>query len=310
MSIKLYNGDCLEIMKDIPDGSVDCVICDLPYGSLKQVSADGWKQNNSDVSWDKMIDLDLLFYQYSRILRHNGCLVLFHKEPLTTALKVHRHKDMQLAHTYVWKKDNFSNPYISNVAPLSICENVDVLYKKYESTCSTAYDDYRMKILKLIGLSKKEIIHDCGQGVDHFFRNRTKQFISQESYNKLIDCYGIDKFNEFIPWCELDKIICKCSRTFNIPSGYKYVTDFLNFPKDTNNIHPTQKPIALITHLVQIYSNYGDTILDNCMGSGTTGVACVRTNRSFIGIELNENYFNLAKERIEKEESKMRKILF
>ena len=117
---QLYLGDCLEEMNKISDSSIDCVICDLPYGSLKQVTADGWKNKDTSISWDSIIDTDRLFCQYDRVLRHNGSLILFHKEPLTTELRVHKHDNIQLAHTYVWKKDNFSNPYVCNVSPLSV----------------------------------------------------------------------------------------------------------------------------------------------------------------------------------------------
>ena len=134
-----------------------------------------------------------------------------------------------------------------------VCEYIDVYYKKYEQNCDTEYDKYRKRILCAIGKNKKDIISRCGQGVDHFFRDRTKQFISESSYNSLISEFEIDKFDFFLPWSNLKSMIEKFSRTFNIPSGVKYVTDFLDFPKDRDCVHPTQKPLALIVYLMKIY---------------------------------------------------------
>ncbi len=306
----LFNGDCLNVMKNIPDSSVDCILCDLPYGSLASVVSDGWKNKDVDVSWDNLIDIDKLFYQYARVLRHNGALILFHKEPLTSELRIHRHKDIQLAHTYVWNKGTFSNPYVCHSAPLSVCENIDVYYKKYQSNVETEYDLYRNYILSSIADSKKVIIEKCGQGVDHFFRKRTKQFISEESYQKLIDVYSIDRLDKFLIWDELKRIILKCSRTFNIPDGEKYVLDLLSYPKDTNCIHPTQKPLNLLRYLIKIYSNENDTVLDNCIGSGSTGIASLIERRNFIGIELDKTYYSLAKNWIEKESRDIESRLF
>jgi site-specific DNA-methyltransferase (adenine-specific) len=296
--ITLWQGDCLELMKDIPDHSVDCIICDLPYGSLKSIIADGWKSNGTSVSWDKLIDLDELFLEYNRILRQNGAIILFNKEPLTTAIRNISCQDIEHSFTYVWKKSNFANPYLSKSAPLSICEFVDVYYKKY-SNGSEPYDLYRFSILNQIGESKKSIIDACGESVDHFFRQRTKQFISEVGYSKLINVYHIDQFDNFIPFEKLEIMMRSSMRTFNIPIGFKYITDFIDIPKDSKSVHPTQKPVSLIEFFISVYSNSCDTVLDPTMGSGTTGVACKNLKRNFIGIELDKDYFEIAKNRID-----------
>ena len=296
--IKLYNGDCLEIMKDIPDNSIDLVLCDLPYGSLKTIISDGWKNNDTNISWDNILPINDLFQMYNRIVRQNGAVLLFNKEPLTTELRTNSCDDIEYAYTYIWKKNNFANPYIAKKSIVSVCENIDVYYKKY-SNGNTAYDDYRFSILKQLNVSRQDIINMCGQSVDHFFRNRTKQFITEDGYSSLIQKYHIDKLDGFISYTDLSVLKNDCQRVFNLPNNSNYVSDFLEFPKDSKNFHPTQKPVKLLEYLIKIHTNENNTVLDNCMGSGSTGVACVLTNRNFIGIELDKNYFKIAEQRIE-----------
>ena len=195
------------------------------------------------------------------------------------------------------KKNNFANPYIAKTSPLSLCEFIDVYYKKYSNGCEE-YDTYRFELLKQLNVNRADIIKTCGQSVDHFFRKRTKQFITEQGYNSLIQNYHINTLPCYIPYTELVKLKEQSQKTFNLPSGCSYVTDILEFPKDAKNVHPTQKPVKLLEYLVQIYTNENDTVLDNCMGSGSTGVACVLTNRNFIGIEKDEKYFKIAEQRI------------
>ena len=296
-NVQLYHGDCLDVMRQIPDKSIDMILCDLPYGSLKSRIADGWKQNDTNIAWDNIIPVDDLFSEYNRIIRQNGAILLFNKEPLTSQLRRNSCDDIEYAYTYVWKKNNFANPYIAKTSPLSLCEFIDVYYKKYSNGCEE-YDTYRFELLKQLNVNRADIIKTCGQSIDHFFRKRTKQFITEQGYNSLIQNYHINTLPCYIPYTELVKLKEQSQRTFNLPSGCSYVTDILEFPKDAKNVHPTQKPVKLLEYLVQIYTNENDTVLDNCMGSGSTGVACVMSNRDFIGIELDEKYFEIAKHRI------------
>lgn len=301
---QLYQGDCLEVMKQIPDRSIDMILCDLPYGTLKNVTSDGWKNKYTDISWDIPLDTNQLFEQYNRILRQNGAILLFSKSPLTEELRTFHHPNIIYHYSYIWKKNNFANPYLSKKVPLSFCENIDVFFKEY-SDGNEEYDNYRTQVKEWIKVDKKEIIKKCGQSVDHFLRNRTKQFITQEGYQTLIDVYRIDLMPGFLSYEKLKQIKTKSQKIFNLPTGTSYVPDFLEYPKDSNNLHPTQKPIALLEYLIKIYTNENMTVLDNCMGSGSTGEACLRTNRNFIGIEKEEKYFNIAKERLEKVEEKI-----
>lgn len=238
MRIDLRQGDCLEIMKDIPDKSIDLILCDLPYGTTRN-------------KWDSIIPLDKLWDQYERIIKDTGAIVLFSQMPFTAELT---HSNLKLfKYEWIWEKDNGTGFLNAKKMPLKIHENILVFYKKlptYNPQMRTGFKPYK-----------------CKQG-----RHSTNYGAYEQGY--------ITESN-----------------------GERYPIDIIEFKKDSG-LHPTQKPVALLEYLIKTYTNENDLVLDNCMGSGSTGVACINTNRNFIGIELDENYFNIAKERIEKERSK------
>lgn len=296
--IELWQGDCLELMKDIPDGSVDMILCDLPYGNMKGAKLDGWDSVTTD--WDTVIDSHLLFGQYERILRENGVAILFSQEPYTSAMRTHKQYNLEFSYPLFWKKDHFANALIAKKAPVSYIEDMSVFHKKYDRQGVNELREYFRVLFKWIGATKKNLIETMGQRVDHAFRFDSMQFklCTEETYSDLISTFGIDKFESFKTFDELLDLNYKYSRTFNL-EGNKYKPNLLEFKKDYEGLHPTQKPVALFEYLIKTYTNEGETVLDNCMGSGTTGVACKNLNRKFIGIELDETYFNLAKERIE-----------
>lgn len=289
--ITLYHGDCLVEMNKIVDKSVDMILCDLPYGTLN-FKQDGWVNNNSDISWDNEIDIDKLFLHYKRIIKQNGAIILFCKEPLTSKLVLN--DLLEYSHKYIWIKNNCANPKLKNKSNCSYTEEIVVLYDKYNK--GSEYDLYRNDLLKYINKSRKEIIDMCGNSVDHIFRNKTKQFVSEYGYNQLIKKFHINEWENFIPYNKLCDMIPR--RTFN--NNNEIISDLLYFNKDKDNVHPTQKPHKLLEFLINLYSNENEIILDNCMGSGSCGVACVNTNRNFIGIEKDEKYFEIAKDRINK----------
>lgn len=230
--IDLRQGDCLELMRDIPDKSIDMILCDLPYGTTA-------------CKWDIVIPFDKLWQQYNRIIKDNGAIVLFGKQPFTSKLIISNIKDFKYA--LVWTKDNHDNPLMAKKRFLNITEDICVFYKKQ---C-----EYNPQgIIEINKMTKQ------GRG----------ESLSQKNKRK----------NEYL-------------QTYT-----NYPKNILKFKRDLPNIHPTQKPVALLEYLIKTYTNEGETVLDNCMGSGSTGVACVNTNRNFIGIELDEKYFNIAKERI------------
>ena len=231
-SITLYHGDCLEILEDIPDKSIDMILCDLPYGTTKN-------------KWDSVIPLEELWTQYNRIIKDDGAIALFSQMPFTANLVNSNIK--MFRYEWIWEKDNGTGFLNSKKMPLKIHENIEIFYKKtpvYNPQMRTGFKPY-------------------------------KTFSGRKTTN-----YG-----------DFDRVETK-------NNGERYPIDIIKFKRDSG-LHPTQKPVALLEYLIKTYTNEGDTVLDNCMGSGSTGVACVHTNRKFIGIELEDKYFNIAVKRIE-----------
>ena len=238
---KLYNGDCIEIMKGIPDRSIDLILCDLPYGTTK-------------CGWDIIISFDDLWKQYKRIIKDNGAIVLFGQEPFSSLLRT-SNLDMYRYDIY-WEKERLTNIMQVKKRVGKTIETISVFYKNQPT--------YNPQMIKYDGKPRSNKVKNGKLG-------------------KLVDDNNDKSVREYVD------------------TGYRYPTQVWKFKRDTltSNIHPTQKPVALLEELIKTFSNKGDTVLDNCMGSGSTGVACINTNRNFIGIELDENYFRIAKERIQ-----------
>lgn len=240
--IKLLQGDCLELMKYLPDKSVDMILCDLPY----EVTS----QNN----WDKKLSLDQLWLQYSRIAKETTPIILFAQGRFTAELIMSNLQDFK--YTLVWDKVLPSGFLNANKQPMRAHEDLVVFYSK-----QCTYNPQKIKGDKC---------HTRGRSV-----GKDSTGTNYGNYT-FIDTYTDEKFP----------------------------TSILSFSKPkassaTNTLHPTQKPVELLEYLLRTYTNEGDTVLDNCMGSGSTGVAAVNTNRNFIGMELDEGYFKIASERIE-----------
>ena len=234
---KLLQGDCLKLMKNIPDKSVDMVLCDLPFGTTMN-------------KWDSVIDFDELWTAYKRIIKNNGAIVLF-GQGLFTAELACSNKEM-FRYRLVWEKTKAGGFLNARRMPLQAHEDISVFYKKLPT--------YNPQM-------------ETG-----------KPYVKRAVTNGDGGCYG--KFD-------------RVGQT-NINNGTRFPRSVLRFSNDNHNsIHKTQKPVQLLEYLIRTYTNEGETVLDNCMGSGSTGVACVNTNLDFIGIELDKNYFEIAKERIE-----------
>ena len=236
--IDLKCGDCLELMKDIPDKSVDMILCDLPY-SLK-------KRKTTWNDWDCEIDLNRLWEQYNRIIKNNGTILLFGTDLFSAGLILSNYKNYK--YKWIWQKESGTGFLNAKRMPLRNFEEILVFYK------------------------------------------------NQPTYNPQMtigQAYTTTKGSKSSNYCSTDKIVT------TINNGERYPLTIINFKRD-KGLHPTQKPVELLEYLIKTYTNEGDTVLDNCMGSGSTGVACINTNRNFIGFELDNNYFNMAKKRIEK----------
>ena len=227
--MQLMNGDCLELMKGIPDGSVDMVLCDLPYGATQN-------------KWDSVLPLDQLWHEYKRICK--GAIVLTAAQPFSSALVLSNID--QFKYEWIWVKSKITGVLNAKKMPVRKHEQVLVFASK-------------PAIYNAQGLLRKGTI--------------TKQGGNSDNYGER--------------------------------SSADYVQEWTNWPRDVleissegKTVHPTQKPVALMEYLIRTYTHEGMTVLDNCFGSGTTGVACVNTGRKFIGIEMDAGYFEIAQKRI------------
>ena len=240
----LMCGDCMKLMNLIPDGSVDLVLCDLPYG----VTA---------CAWDAVIPLVPLWAEYGRIIRNDGAIVLTASQPFTTMLAASRIDWFR--YSWVWDKKFASNFVQVKRGPLRTHEDVLVF-------CPS------------------------GKSPRYF-----PQMVKRDSPIKK----GGNKQSEAIPIRRTDASIAfgASGKTYDEKHPIS-ILQFSNRGSGDRGVHPTQKPVALMEYLIRTYTNEGDTVLDNCMGSGTTGVACMNTNRKFIGIELDPTYFAIAEKRI------------
>ena len=240
---KLYRGECIEIMSTLPDGCVDMVFADLPYGSTQN-------------SWDSLIPFDKLWEAYTRVVKEDGAIVLTAQPPFDKVLACSNLKDFR--YEWIWEKNKATGHLNAKKMPMKAHENVLVFYRKLPT-----YNP------------QKTVGHKPMNAV--LPRDNIPEPDKKRNYNH------VDK------------------RLGNVGGGTdRYPRDVLFFPVINNDdplkFHPTQKPVSLIEYFIKTYSNPGDTILDNCMGSGSTCIACINTEREYIGIEFEEEYYKLAQE--------------
>lgn len=233
---QLILGDCIEQMTQIPSGSIDMILCDLPYGTTA-------------CKWDVVIPLDQLWQQYWRVIKKNGAVLLFGTEPFSSFLRMNQIKSYK--YDWTWVKNLSTNFLHAKRMPLRKSEIISVFYKK-----QCTYNP-----VKSLGHKPTQSAKGSSDGVLYFGKNNR-----------------------------------------NYPGGdtSRFPTNILDFKVDDPKIrsHPTQKPVLLLEYLINTYTNEGEVVPDNCMGSGSTGVACINTRRMFIGIEKDEKYFSIAKDRI------------
>lgn len=237
----LYKGDCLVEMQQLQDKSVDCILCDLPYGT-------------TSCKWDKRIPFDMLWEQYNRVLKDTGTIILFSSGLFTVDL-IMSNRSM-FKYKLIWKKNVPTGMASAKYRPMKYYEEI-CIFQKSKGTYNPI-----MKQREGVGKACYNYDHYCGSN-NHIGVNKVKK-----RYNP-----------DFVQ-----------------PSD---VLEFKVVPNRKGKLHPTEKPIDLLEYLIKTYTNVGDTVLDNCMGSGSTGVACLQTNRIFIGIEKEEKFFEIAKTRIE-----------
>lgn len=235
----LYLGDCRELMKDIEDKSIDCIICDLPYGTTK-------------CSWDIIIPFEDLWREWNRICKPTAAIIVFGQEPFSSLLRTSNIQDYR--YDIYWEKERLTN---INQVKRRVGKTVETISVFYKKQCT-----YNPQMIKYDGKPRTNKVKNGKLGK-----------LTDENEKKVFEYHD---------------------------NGLRYPTQVWKFQRDclTSNLHPTQKHLALLEELVKTFSNEGDLILDNCMGSGTTGVACKNLGRRFIGIEKKEEYYNIAKERI------------
>ena len=240
---ELHKGDCLELMKDIPDASVDFICCDLPYGT-------------TNIKWDTPLDLDIMWKEYERIIKPKGMICLFGSQPFTSKLICS--KIEWFKYELVWNKNKCGSPGLAKYRPMKVHENILLFAKKSGGIYNPLMEEgepYHRKSKNPEGY--------VGRKNDHG--------------------YGFKAKKEFTN------------------TGTRYPKSILNISRDFSaqqQIHPTQKPVPLMEWLIETYSNKGDVVLDNCMGSGSTGVAAINLGRKFIGMELEEEYFEMSEKRL------------
>ncbi len=318
MTIQLLQGDCLIESEKIETGTVDLILTDLPFGIVKmKENAGNYKVLNTAENWDKAIEPIKIFDIANRILRKNGKLILFSQEPYTTKLISEAMPNVPFSYRMIWEKDNFANALLSKKAPVSYFEDI-LVFSKME--CYEAKHPLRNAMKKYVQKYGKDFIIDLflkeGRYTSELsarvhasykfgFNNGMRfDLMNENMYDYLSDFIEFEETFEELKQIDNEYKI-KYGSTFNLWEGKKYKSNILKYKKDYDGYHPTQKPILLLEDLIKTFSNEGNLVVDLTCGSGSTGVACVNTNRNFIGIEKDEKYFEIAKERIA--EAEMRK---
>ncbi len=305
---RLFFGDCLIESDKIESGSVDLILTDLPYGTIKGMGGDMEKYKHlSNAEWDNVINTDKIMQIANRILRKNGKMVLFANQPFTTELISKQIANLPHSYNMYWDKMHFANCLVANKAPVSYMEDILVFSKTHDFEGIHPLRPYFKMVMDYIGLNLKQINTKLGhRRAEHTFYIDSTQYglCTEKTYKELIEVFGIDKMNGFKNFAEL-KVIDKqfkneFASTFNLWEGNKYKSNILKYKKDYNGYHPTQKPILLLEDLIKTFSNEGNLVVDLTAGSFSTAIACINTKRKFIGIEKDENYFNIGKERIKK----------
>ncbi len=236
---ELWHGDCLELMRELPDASVDMVLCDLPYGTTA-------------CKWDAVIPFDALWAEYRRVTKPNAAIVLTASQPFTTALAASNIGEFK--YQWVWQKERPSNPQLAKLQPLKVHEDILVFSKGRAA--------YNPQGLVEIPESERKVHKPEANSLGH------------------------------------------CKRKPYVQTHTGYPKSILSFGSERGH-HPTQKPVALMEYLIRTYTNQGEVVMDNCMGSGTTGVACAKLGRQFIGIEREREYFDIARERIARSQDQL-----
>ncbi len=307
----ILQGDCLIKHTEIKSGSVDLILTDLPFGNMKNTGLEvtqNKKERKHD--WDFAIEPKKVFEIANRILRKNGKLILFAQEPYTNELIKNENPNLPFCYRAIWEKDNFAVSLGVNRNMVSYFEDILIFNQRFDDALTNPI----RPLLKQLQDDKNIYFNDIqiaelylNSGIagniasaktiaKHKLDWNYKQIepINKRHYDLLSTVYDFRiSFNELNAMNERHT-----NSTFNLWEGNKYKSNILKYKKDYNGYHPTQKPVLLLEDLIKTFSNEGNLVVDLTMGSGSTGVACNNTNRSFIGIEKDEAYFKIAEQRI------------
>jgi DNA modification methylase len=264
-----YKGDCLQLMKDIASGSIDMILCDLPYGTTQ-------------CKWDTIIPFEELWEQYNRIIKPNGAIVLTAQKPFSAALLMSNVKNYR--HSFIWEKTKCANFLSAKACPLRYTEEVLIF-------CKVGFNrPWNIKPETLTGTYNPQMTDGSG---------KAKKTNQKKSKN----------LKSIRPSPSGEKYILKADP--KIDGILKYPKDIIKFSSpQRNRLHPTQKPVALLEYLIKTYSNEGELILDNCAGSGSTGVACQNLKRKYILMEKEEKYYDIIIKRLAENQKKLNEQLF
>jgi site-specific DNA-methyltransferase (adenine-specific) len=252
--VELLKGDCLELMKGIPDGSIDAIITDPPYGTTA-------------CKWDSVIPFELMWEQLNRIIKPNGAIVLFGSEPFSSALRMSNIKNWK--YDWIWCKNQPSGQFNASKMPMKSYEIISIFYREQPT--------YNPQMVKRTEKELKRLSHKSVKGV------------STDTIYGDINRKSLNRYEN------------KTKYPTNVIKNIKCV-----FNRSSEKVkHPTQKPIALMEYLIKTYTSENETVLDFTMGSGSTGVAAQNLNRKFIGIEMDDKYFEIARKRIEDNKMKL-----
>jgi len=311
--VKLYKGDCLIESDKIESGSVDLILTDLPYGNM---NTDGGRKLGIN-GWDLVIEPKKVYEIANRILRKNGKMVLFSQEPYTTKLITEAIPNIPFGYRATWEKDNFAVALGAKVNMVSFTEDILIFSKNecYESkhplrnTMKKYVSKYGKDLLIDLFLKEGRYTSELSAKVHASYKfgfNNGMRFdlMNEKMYNYLSDFIQFKEAFEELKQIDNEYKI-KYGSTFNLWEGNKYKSNILKYKKDYDGYHPTQKPILLLEDLIKTFSNENDLVVDLTMGSGSTMVACQNTNRNGIGIEMDDNYFDIANKRIEDNKLKL-----
>jgi len=276
MFCDLYLGDCLEEMKKLDDKSVHLILADLPYGTTDR----NGKKGSRILKWDSVIPLDKLWEQYKRILVPNGSVVLTADQPFTSQLVLSNLEWFK--YEWIWKKSRTTGFFTANYRPMKSTEDI-LVFSEGGAAAASAKSERGNMTYNPQGLIEKRVKKKNS-------RKRLGKLLGNEEFvgknNKMLGDIYDDKGN-----------LIQAAKEYE-QKWTNYPTEILEFKIETGTVHPTQKPVPLFEYLVKTYSNEGETVLDNTLGSGTTGIAALNSNRNFIGMEKELKFYNLSIDRI------------